>query len=247
LSESGKQLPDDFLGNNPFIAGRAYSGIADKNGIVRVKIDGPVRGVMLLESGVLVVPSIAYVRNGYVSIRLTAIWEFLERIDVDTTGTNFDFGTAVSNSDTELRIEGYWLGSANTAVLQWRINGALSSTLSNCHTQYLGVASATSASTGGLIISVPQSAAATEQLLKSKLFIDKAQNRLMQSDSVLTDGTSAANTDRFMLGGKWEDVATDITSVGVGTTRSSHVLAGSHFTLYRRPKLNKTKIKLWIY
>lgn len=220
--------------------------------------DGPVtvpHGIGRKANGVLIMSADrgAYIasllssdaRSAQVSI--TPQWELVERKDFFESGSSFDFAARLNGDlDYEYRIDSFWKSGATTNVLRLRVNGGSSGSLTNCHSRY-HLDSASSSTTTGFAMSRMQSAVISEHRIESFLFAGTGDNRLFRSIASQTDGTSAADTDYFTAGGKWEDTATVITSLGADLGTSLHIAAGSHFTLYRRPRLKGRKLKLWIF
>ena len=246
MSESTKNLPDDNLGNNPFISGRAYEGQVDTDGVIRLRLDSSPRGVLLLESAFPVGVSLAGYRNGIATFRVTRQWEFLVRRDIAADlVADFNFDTTVNgDTDHEYRLDGYWKTSqGSTNIARWRLNDAASG-LTSEGSRYHYV-SGTDATTTGLVVARTVSTAG-EHYFTAFLQAKSGSNRLGYSTDVVTWGTTTTTQDLGKIGCKREDTGVVVRSVGLAFDNND-CDAGSHFTLYRRPQLNKTKIKIWVY
>ena len=222
---------------NPHIAGREYSVVADSNGLVRIKVDKPVRGVTVSESPILCSASLHYVRNGYASIRLTRQWELVDVvvIAVDNT-TAFDFDTTFNTLDTEVKLEAYWAFGGGSPNLFWRVNG--NAALANTASEWVEQGSTGGTAASGLQIAEADNAEAAEIRITADLHLSTGIPRMGNSYTAQSNGT--IKHFAYAL----DNTTTEITSLGIS---SADIDSGSYFYLYRRPQFNKTKLKLWVY
>ncbi len=181
------------------------------------------------------------------NLAISPQWELLEHRKINNASQNFDFAHVLASDDYEISINGIWKASAAGNGLRYRINGAISSSLSNCHSAYHSARTGTGATASGILCGVQQSAVTGEHMITSSMTVATGENRLTQAVDNMTDGTAAANTTQWTMGGKWEDTTTPIVGVGVDATGASHLVAGSNFSLYRRPRLDGRTLNIWIF
>jgi len=254
MGESTKNLPDDYLGNNPFIRGEQYEVTVDTDGVASIQTDFTPRGALVLESDVFCEVSVAYTRNGIAKLRFTRLWEFLERHHRLSDVAYFDFEVALdAYDDYELRILGYWEGGPATEPLIWRINEADTDSLSSCHSKVGEVRGMTSAGYDGLVAAMGEGTGANVRL-RSELGIVPGKTKLLLSENATSDTGFDADTNRYTVGGKFvaEGEYDRVRSVGLacyatGEGTTPYILTDSHFDLYRKSQFNKTKIKIWVY
>ena len=174
-------------------------------------------------------------------------WEMLERTDVNSTSQTHDFDAKVNGTlDSEYMVEGLWMSPAGSAsTLRMRINAATAST--NNGYAYYGGTTVTAGTASNIAYARKLSTSAEEIHFRTTFLAEKGAHRFALSTCSHTDGTAAANTEGTSLASKWEDTATEIVSLGVRSQLANYVLAGSHFTLYRRPRLNGRTLTLWIF
>ena len=101
-NENTKNLRDNNLANNPFVSGYEVDVLCDSNGLIRLARDQPMRGAVVLESDFPVGVTVAYNRNGYALLRVTRLWEFLDRIDISQSTTSATFNATLSDLDSEV-------------------------------------------------------------------------------------------------------------------------------------------------
>lgn len=239
------------LRNNPFFAGEKIEVTFDSNGKRDLQIAN-VRGVFVLSSPFPVHVNVSKATSKKCTVVAQPSWEFLERKEIKATTTSFDFGSVLDNRvDCNYRIEGYWLAAAQAGSygLKLRVNGTDSPSLSNEGQSYVrGVTAGAAAGTGtGLAVAAVASTSTEEVYFDATMRFHHGEQKLLQSVSNSTWGTTTGDNSVGVYAGKWEDTGTVITSLGLVPTYSSSILSGSEFSLYRKPELNNTKVTLWVY
>ena len=236
-TEAIKSLSSSSLGNSPFVAGHEYSVVADSNSVIRIKVDKPIRGVLVTESPIFCTASVHFVRSGYAYIRLTRPWELIAHEEVLTTVSSFDFDAILNTLDTEVKLTGYWSASSGSPGLFWRLN--TDNSLGGSEKLQQGTIGTTGIS--GLQVAEADNSEATEVKLTSDLSLELGSPRMGNST------TAESNTALRFFSYAYDNTDNEITKLGLQATGFDGIVAGSHFSLYRKPQFNKTKLKLWVY
>jgi len=235
-----KQLDEarsNELNNSPFIRGDVYEGTVDSNGTIRLKTTRRVQGAIVLESDVACEAQVYRQRKGLAEIKVTAQWEFLDRIDftVAAQAKNFTFDPYAL--DNYYKIEGYWLAGGDSASnLYWYINDSYIDGRTMA-----GAAGAAAQRTGTLLAyNAPDG---------EKVVVDSKLTK--NGDMGLINGLAAhrltTNVDGGALNGAWYGGTGKVTTLGVASNNADAIDPGSYFELFRKRDFNNTKIKLWVY
>lgn len=246
--EAIQDLGQNDLSGNPFIAGQAIRVTVDTNKTVTLPFR--IRGAIILESDVACEVQLFRITQRLSELKFTPTWEFMDRRDVDIDlSADFNFDVECRGDlDHNYMIRGYWLGGTGANdLLRWRVNNSGSSLSNEGSTYRYTDATGAGSDTSGLVIARQQtSETATEHYFETTLKAKSGEQRFSLSRTVQTWGTTTTSQEYGYSGGKWEDSAVQVTSIGLAFT-SNNCLAGSWFELYRKREFDKTKVTLWVY
>ena len=241
----------DGLERNPLVNGEMVSVEASEDGSLNVP-----HGLGRKPVGCMIVAAdigsfVGAVQGGSrdsATISMSRHWEILERYTVDSDATSFDFSAELNGDDDyEYQVHGYWSsGQGLSAVLRYRVNGASSTSLTGDGNAYMRAVGSDGTSTG-LALARSQATEDQTHMIWSTIYAPAGEYRFTYTESSMTTGTTSSATENQTISGKLHESTTKITSLGIESTQTDDIAAGSHFTLSRRPRLAGRKLNLWIF
>jgi hypothetical protein len=242
-----------FVAKNPMVNGVLVDVEPTEDGHLQVKhgLGKKASGAMVVGSDIGVF-SASVVESGKsaATVAVSSNWEIVDRKDIYKVTDSFDFDFDLNGDDDgEYRIEGYWVvETAGAATLRLRVNGLETGSFATDGYAYMRNGT-TGSTSGGVALARSLSLPEDDQFIRIEFTMSApiGENRMSYSVTSQTYGTLTSETYNSTLASKLHDLTTRIVSIGVESSATSDLGVGSHFTLYRRPRLTGRKLKIWIF